>query len=466
MASKKKPLFWQGHPVRDEQHHTDLDLKAAIYEFHHGMDRSKAEERVKHEDRVERHQKAAAHHLDGMRAANAIGNHEDAQRHHGMYSLHVKALGHDPSGAVHPDVMRHREGDERSHAYNFKSHEDDQFLVQPVRKSEEEQDTCPWCDSADVQESDKDPKKGTHRCNGCGEHFFGADSTIGRNYDVAPISLPDAVQHHLKTVGPNPAGLGPSAGLIAYLKSKGINNATISDPPPAPTPPLKVFEGGGQASESRYGHLRVVKAEDAKFLKGAPMDKAMHSRVKQFDARQSSLRHKHLPEEKGFDYSAWLTPEQQQGGYKMFVMSHGNGNPVRVHVMQSTPTGHVKVGGANGNVDQDDLEVETYHLAHPAHHNKGIESSMLNAMMGHAKAQMGAKYLSHAPFTPEASAFIEAVAKPHGYELGDIEDIEDDERPVDRPAGRLENGGVKARSKQEGRVPRSFRPRINNFWGD
>lgn len=406
MASKKKPMHWQGHPVRDEQHANDLHLKAAVYEFHHGMDRAKAEERVKHEDRVERHQKAAAHHLDGMRAANAIGNHEDAQRHHGMYSLHVKALGHDPSGAVHPDIGRHREGDERSHAYNFKGHDDDQFLVQPVRKSEDE--------------------------------------------NVPPATTPKFDGGHKQ--------------LLDYLKSRGVHGAKVEAPPMERKPPLKVYEGGGYGSAPKFGHLRVVKAEDAQWLRGAHLGKADPARVKRFDAKRSHLQNRHLPEEKGFDYTSNLTPEQQKAGYKMFVLSHGNGNPVRVHVMQQTPTAYVKVGGASGNVDQRDLEVESYHLAHPAHHNKGIEASMLNTLMGHAKQHMGAKHLSHAPFTPEASAFIEAVAKPHGYELGDFEDIEGDERPVDQPAGRLEHGGVKARSKQEGRVPRSFSPRINHFW--
>ena len=135
MASKKDKLFWQGHPVRDEEHHRDLDLKAAIYQFHHGLDRAASEKRVKHEDRVERHQQAAAHHLDGMRASYAVGNHEDAQQHHAMYSLHVKALGGDPAGAVPSEVAKWQGDKEKKHAYTFKGHGDDQFLVQPIHDS-------------------------------------------------------------------------------------------------------------------------------------------------------------------------------------------------------------------------------------------------------------------------------------------------------------------------------------------
>lgn len=135
--SKKPPRYWLGHPVRDEEHERDLNLRAAVDQFQNGLTREDAEHKAKHEDRMDRHQKAAAHHLSGLRAANAVGNTEDAKRHHSMYSLHVRALGKDPSGAVPPEVQRHAESSEQSHAYKFRGHPDDQFLVQPVEPKPE-----------------------------------------------------------------------------------------------------------------------------------------------------------------------------------------------------------------------------------------------------------------------------------------------------------------------------------------
>lgn len=370
MPSKKETALWQGHPVRDEEHARDLDLRAAIYTYYHGLDRAAAEARVKHEDRVERHQRAAAHHLDGLRAANAVGNHEDAERHHTMYGLHVKALGGDPIGAVPSEVKRWQGDKEKKHAYTFKASPDDQFLVQPVQDS------------------------------------------------------------------PAPASIAKSE---------------------------PIFEVGKYPSAPKYGHLRIVKSEDWPHvlstwtnLAKADGGEMAQGRVKQFDVRKTWLRHKHTPEEQAYDYSSWLTPEQNQNGYKMFVLSHGPGNPVRAHVVHNQQ----KAASASGNVQDGDLEVENYSIAHPAHENRGLEAAALNALMGHAKSKMGADYLSHAPFTPEAAGFLEAVAKPHGLELGDVEDIGEGETPVNQPLGRLVTGGVKVRSKDPQRVPHSFMPRI------
>lgn len=476
MATKKERILWQGHPVRDEKHRNDLDMKAAIFQFHHGMDRTAAEHRVKHEDRVERHQQAAAHHLDGMRAAYAVGNHEDAQQHHAMYSLHVKALGQDPAGAVPKDVA-HWQGDkEKKHAYTFKGHGDDQFLVQPVRDTPPPQaglakaegsmpdSTCENCGNKrspiEVQND---------YCSGCAKEIDEAGKQAQANMNWGEPEGHKPLLDALRNAGTPEAIGGAKDKLLSYLKGIGIEGASIEAPPaPIPQkPPLRVFEGTKTPTAPKYGHLRIVKAEAWPSILGcwrnlakADGGEAAQGRVKQFDVRKTWLRHRHTPEEQAFDYSSWLTPEQNQNGYRMFVLSHGPGNPVRAHVVHNGQ----KAGSAHGNVDQGDLEVENYSLAGGAHHNRGLEASMLNAMMGHAKSRMGANYLSHGPFTPEASGFIEAVAKPHGFELGEPEDIEDGETPADQQPGRLVTGGVKVRSQQPQRVPRSFSPRVPQWW--
>jgi len=523
MADKKATLHWYGHPVKDEEHASNLDLKASVYQFHHGMDRHAAENKVKHEDRVERHQKAAAHHLDGMKAAHAVGNHEDAQQHHAMYSLHVKALGGEPGQAVPPEVAKWQGNKDKKHAYTFKGHGDDQFLTEPVIMSpaplakaegkalkKGEPGTCPGCNkdlsyeelsggkcfrcdtahgqtpAPGQQPSTFDPHSDPHRnpefsvqafmdatddstCENCGNQRSPIevknDYCSGCAKEIDEAAAQGQANMHWSEK-PSFGAASPSAKnkLVDYLKGLGIQGAQVEDvkPPLAAVP----SQGTPALSAPKFGHLRIVKHEMWPFILGcwrtlAKADPAAaQGRVKQFDVRRTWLRHKHLPEEKAFDYSSWLTPAQHANGYRMFVLSHGNGNPLRVHVVHNQQ----KAGSASGNVDQGDLEVENYNLAHASHHDRGLEASMLNAMMGHAKSNMGADYLSHGPFTPEASGFIEAMAKPHGFQLGEPEDIDEGETPADQKPATLVSGGVKVRSTQPNRVPRSFQPKVPQWW--
>jgi hypothetical protein len=490
MADKKATLHWYGHPVKDEAHATNLDLKAATYQFHHGMDRHEAENKAKHEDRVERHQKAAAHHLDGMKAAHAVGNHEDAQQHHMMYTLHAKALGFETNGAVPPEVAKWQGSKAEKHAYTFKGHGDDQFLTEPVTMSpaplgkSEESTLDATCENCGNQRSPIEVKN--DYCSGCAKEIDDAAQQGQANMHWQEKPSFGGYGHEAKSK------------LEGYLRGLGIEGAQVEDiepetvvhrspemqdaaqkrahakmrefigggkwwPKPEPTSPVAAVPSAGAPTLSapKYGHLRIVKAEAwphilASWRNLAKADpEQAQGRVKQFDARRTWLRHRHLPEEKAFDYSSWLTPGQHQNGYRMFVLSHGNGNPVRVHITHNNQ----KAATASGNVDQGDLEVENYSLSHPSHHDRGLEASALNAMFGHAKSHLGANYLSHGFFTPEASGFIEAMAKPHGLELGDAEDIDEGETPVDQKPATLVSGGVKMYSKVRGRHPRSMPPR-------
>ena len=127
MASKE-PATFKGHPLLDPKHEKDIHLASAINEFHRGMDRESAEAEALSGYRKEHHAKAAAHHLNSMKASNATGSTEDAKRHYDMYALHLKALGHEPHEAVPPEVKRHmEEGHEGAHTY--KGHPADAWLV-------------------------------------------------------------------------------------------------------------------------------------------------------------------------------------------------------------------------------------------------------------------------------------------------------------------------------------------------
>ena len=132
----KKTAFWGGHPLLNAKDAEQLELAAAVHEFHHGKDRVSAEKAALDEYRRDSHAKAAAHHLMGMRAGQATGSQEDAKKHYDMYALHLKALGHEASGPVPPEVKRLTEGENVDRAYSFKGHGADQFLVNTVKKAE------------------------------------------------------------------------------------------------------------------------------------------------------------------------------------------------------------------------------------------------------------------------------------------------------------------------------------------
>jgi hypothetical protein len=125
---KSKAGVWMGRPILDAAHAKDLDLSAAIHEFHHGLDRATAEHKAWSEYKHEHHARAAAHHLNGMKSARASGSHEDAQKHYSMYAEHVKALGYHEYDAVPATVSayanEHKEG-----AHTFAGHGADQLLL-------------------------------------------------------------------------------------------------------------------------------------------------------------------------------------------------------------------------------------------------------------------------------------------------------------------------------------------------
>jgi hypothetical protein len=128
-----------GHPTLEKEHEHELHLASALHEFQGGMPREQAEKRALEDYRREHHARAGAHHFSGMKASHAVGDMETAQKHHALYSLHVKALGEDPMGPV-PESVRKYQGagqDKKQRpVYSFKGHDADEFLVQPVSKSE------------------------------------------------------------------------------------------------------------------------------------------------------------------------------------------------------------------------------------------------------------------------------------------------------------------------------------------
>lgn len=162
MADDKKlhPPQWLGRPILDHEHVRDLETRAAINEFHHKIPRGDAEQQAHDSYVKENRERAAAHHLAGMKAAMATGNHQDARKHWAMYDLHLKALGKDSIGAVPPEIEK-RMMDEHGQKpiYKFKAHKGDLYALHeptkdvapaegtPIAKAEDEDTYHPGTDN-------------------------------------------------------------------------------------------------------------------------------------------------------------------------------------------------------------------------------------------------------------------------------------------------------------------------------
>jgi hypothetical protein len=119
---------WMGKPILYPDHHDELEQNAAVNEFALKMARPDAEHAA-YGDYVKRQRvMAAAHHLEGMKAAHAVGDMESARKHGAMYNMHSKALGHEPVGPAHPDVVAHMQK-QPSKVYKFKAHKGDLFAL-------------------------------------------------------------------------------------------------------------------------------------------------------------------------------------------------------------------------------------------------------------------------------------------------------------------------------------------------
>lgn len=129
MPKEKGNHKWRGRKILNQDHIPDLEHGSALYEFEQGFPRSDAEERSYKDYRTKHHREAAAHHLRGLRAAQASGDIEEAHKHGVVYGLHMNELGYDPMDAVPDDIKALAEGDKLKTQYRFKTHGSDDFLL-------------------------------------------------------------------------------------------------------------------------------------------------------------------------------------------------------------------------------------------------------------------------------------------------------------------------------------------------
>ena len=129
-TKEKNVKPWLDHyPVISEDHHPDLDARAAVAEFRDKLPRELAERKA-HEDYVKEHAyRAAAHHLLGTRAAVASGHDAAAKRHGEAYVAALEAAGHSAMDAPPQKVLDYIQ-DLKHQVYSFKGHPAD-ALFQP-----------------------------------------------------------------------------------------------------------------------------------------------------------------------------------------------------------------------------------------------------------------------------------------------------------------------------------------------
>lgn len=135
---------WQGRRVVSDAHKASLEHAAAIHEFEGGKPRKEAEAHAYDEYKREHHAQAAAHHLLGMRAAQATGDMDESGKHGMAYDLHLRSLGHDPLDEVPPEIKKLVDDPERKGHYKFKTHRSDAMLLpsreEPAKEEEPEEE--------------------------------------------------------------------------------------------------------------------------------------------------------------------------------------------------------------------------------------------------------------------------------------------------------------------------------------
>ena len=120
---------WKGRPIVDTADADDLDMRSAVLEHIHRLPRHEADEKAHSDYRHDKLVEAGAHHLSGMKASNAAGNMEAAQKHGVMYGLALKALGHDDLMDPPDEVVTASKNTPSESIARFKSHRGDAFSM-------------------------------------------------------------------------------------------------------------------------------------------------------------------------------------------------------------------------------------------------------------------------------------------------------------------------------------------------
>lgn len=134
MSTASQP--WLGrYDVLSDDHHPELDARAAVHEFKGRLPRAQAEAQAHRDYLKERAYDAASHHLLGVRAAHAAGHMEAARAHGAQYAAALTSAGDDPAAAP-PRAVLDRAQDLKLKVYAFKAHPADRFFPVEVKEDQ------------------------------------------------------------------------------------------------------------------------------------------------------------------------------------------------------------------------------------------------------------------------------------------------------------------------------------------
>ena len=124
---KPQPNPWLNkYSILDDADQNSLEADAAVNEFKLGMPKDQAESKA-HQDYLKQHAlKVAAHHLQGIRVANASNAEEAAKMHGKAFEAAMKHAGLS-TDKVPPEVQALV--DASKPIYNYKSHPADAFFL-------------------------------------------------------------------------------------------------------------------------------------------------------------------------------------------------------------------------------------------------------------------------------------------------------------------------------------------------
>lgn len=124
------PQKWQDRVILDASHASELTQRAAELEFKERLHRDAAETQAYREYHRKHVLAAAAHHLRGLKAAQATGDMDEARKHGAMYEMHMGKLGLDPWQEPPRELKSAMTADDRSAAHKFRAHPGDTFVVE------------------------------------------------------------------------------------------------------------------------------------------------------------------------------------------------------------------------------------------------------------------------------------------------------------------------------------------------
>jgi len=118
-------LKWMGREIVKPEDAKELERESAILEFSGKHSRHEAENLAYQKYNKNQHHKAAAHHLSGMKAADASGNKTAAHDHFDEYQRHLISAGHSAKDGIPEEVLMHVKAGVGSDLYSFKNHHAD-----------------------------------------------------------------------------------------------------------------------------------------------------------------------------------------------------------------------------------------------------------------------------------------------------------------------------------------------------